>query len=65
MISDTFRWKLTEEEEQKRHKVCPKCGSKNLDPAGGWNSANGQIKCYDCGYGPFWWLKTSEEAEGQ
>ncbi len=63
MTSDTFRWKLTEEEEQKRHKFCPKCGSENLDPAGGWNSANGWIKCYDCGHGPFWWLELDEEVE--
>jgi len=51
------RWKLTEYEEEHRIKKCPKCGSTNLDPAGGWNSANGYIKCYDCGHGPFWWLR--------
>ena len=55
------RWKLTEDEEARRIKECPKCGSKNLDPAGGWNSANGYVKCYDCGHGPFWWLKSSTE----
>ena len=52
-----IRWKLTDDEKARIIKECPKCGSKNLDPANGWNSANGQIKCYDCGHGPFWWLK--------
>lgn len=51
---------LTEKEEKLCIKVCPKCGSGNIDPAGGWNSANGWMKCYDCDHGPFWWLRREE-----
>jgi len=55
------RWKLTEEERKRLVTKCPRCGSGNLDPSGGPNSANGWVKCYDCGHGPFWWLKGSNE----
>ncbi len=50
------RWKLTAEEKARLITHCPKCNSENLNPAGGPNSANGYVKCYDCGHGPFWWL---------
>lgn len=52
-------WKLTQDEEARRIKKCPNCESANIDPAGGWNSADGWVKCYDCGHGPFWWLRPS------
>lgn len=51
------RFKLTEDEKSRLLTNCPVCDSENLDPAGEWNSANGYVKCYDCGAGPFWWLK--------
>ena len=57
------RWRMTQDETKRVIKECPKCGSKNLDPIGGWNSSNGYIKCYDCGHGPFWWLKR-RDSEG-
>lgn len=50
------RWKLTASEKARLITHCPKCNSENLDPAGGPNSADGNVKCYDCGFGPFWWL---------
>lgn len=58
-----LRWELTEEEKKRVITNCPECASENIDPAGGWNSANGWVKCYDCGHGPFWWLKPGMEAE--
>jgi len=63
MDIENFRWKLTEDEKERRIINCPKCGSENLNPAGGWNSANGRVKCYDCGHGPFWWLKGRKVSE--
>ena len=60
MAEQIPRWKLTKDEKERLIKNCPSCGSENIDPAGGWNSANGWVKCYDCGHGPFWWLKPKE-----
>ncbi len=54
------RFRLTEEEKLRVIASCPICTSSNLDPANGPNSANGWVKCYDCGHGPFWWLRDKQ-----